>query len=225
MNPAGVTCNTKVFLSQIASKAVQSLGRPFSCLPLVSFLSPFFVQSCVQITLPWNKENCKVIGMKKFGIWTCSQLTNPHPIFHCYYNNAEKQCAVRTPAATLPVRALTRDKAGAACQADAGRGAENVTSGTHERSQVLCEQKKCAGDPPLPPCGCTKPSPLCSLLPRGCTSHPACYGCTVTTPKRVCSLLCKIKTEPFIMYLKRKLHEKPRFYFLSTSLLPELEVI
>lgn len=204
---------------------MQSLGRPFSCLPLVSFLSPFFVQSCVQITLPWNKENCKVIGTKGFGICMCSELTNPHPILHCSYNNSGKQCTVHNLPANPPVRALARDRAGAAHQADAGRGAENITSGTHQRSLVLCEQKKCAGDPPLPPCGQTKPSQLCSLLPRGCTSHPACYGHVVTTPKRVCSLLCEIKIEPFVGYLKRKLHEKPRFYILSTSLLTELQVI
>lgn len=150
--------------------------------------------------------------MKRFGIWTCSELTNLHPVFHCCYNNAGKQYAAQTPAANLPVRAQ-------------GRGAENITSDTHKHSRVLCEQKKRAGDPLLPPCGHTKPSQLCSLLPCGCTSHLACYGHVVATPKRVCSLLCKIKNEPFIIYLKRKLHEKPRFYFLSTSLLPELQVI
>jgi len=142
MNPARVTCNTKVVLSQISRKAVQSPGRPFSCLPLVSFLSPFFMQSCVQITLPWNKDNCKVIGMKRSGIWTCFELTNPHPIFHCYYNKAGKQYAAHTPAANPPGRALTRDRAGTACQADAGRGATNITSGTHKHSRGLCPQNK-----------------------------------------------------------------------------------
>lgn len=86
-------------------------------------------------------------------------------------------------------------------------------------------KKKCSGDPLLPPCRCTKPSQQCSLLPHGCPSHPACYECMVTAPKRVCSLLCKIKTKPFVIDLKRKLRKKPRFYFLSTSLLPELQVI
>lgn len=49
-------------------KAVQSPERPFSCLPLISFLSPFFVQSFVQTTLPRNKEHRKVISTRSFGI-------------------------------------------------------------------------------------------------------------------------------------------------------------
>lgn len=87
----------KVFLSQIARQAVQSPWKPFSCLPFVSFLSPFFVQSCVPITLPCDKENCKVTGMKGLGIWMCSEPTNPHPVFHCCY----KQCW-RTTCSTQP---------------------------------------------------------------------------------------------------------------------------
>lgn len=122
MNPAGVTCNSKVFLSQITGKAMQSAGGPFP-VSLLFLSSPFFEQSCVQITLPWNKENCKVIGMKRFGTWPCSELTNPHPVFHCSYNNTGKLHSEHTPA-TSPQ----------GCPAD--RGTQKVTPGTHKHSKV-----------------------------------------------------------------------------------------
>lgn len=115
--------------------------------------------------------------------------------------------------ANLPTRALAPARAGAAHEADTGKGAENIIPGSCGHSWLFSEQKQCVGDPPLLLRGYMEPSRLHSPLPCECTSHAACYGCAVSPSTRV----CRIKTDPFIIHLKRKLHEKPRLYFLCMS--------
>lgn len=152
MNPAGVTCNSKVFLSQITGKAMQSLGGPFP-VALLFLSSPFFEQSCVPIMLPWNKENCEVIGMKRFGIWPCFKLTNPHPVFHCRYNNTGKRHSEHTPAMSPQAQAATEDRS--AQQAEEHRISLQAPTNTHGSSE-----NKRSSSPKSWLC-----SQLCSLLP------------------------------------------------------------
>lgn len=174
---------------------MQSLGGPFP-VALLFLSSPFFEQSCVPIMLPWNKENCEVIGMKRFGIWPCFKLTNPHPVFHCRYNNTGKRHSEHTPA--MSPRPKRPQKTGVPNR-------QRSTEYHCRHPQTLTGGLRIK-DPPLLSHGCV---PSCVPCSQADTHTLSLLWICANTPQKICNHLCEVKTKSFIIYRNRKLHEKP----------------